>query len=122
LPLLEKSWDEGCSQVQHPLLSAKHRKARLDFAYAHRDWTLEDWKLVVWSDETQNPIAYGQMVANGLGKSQERGLVTDWWQGTVKFGGGSVMVWACMTWEGVGMLLRLMVGWMGTFTFQIFEE
>src|SRR5882762_4758764 len=36
-----------------PLLSARHKKERLYFAEAHRDWTVEDWKRVVWSDETK---------------------------------------------------------------------
>ncbi|KAG8571038.1 hypothetical protein GDO81_011511 [Engystomops pustulosus] len=27
-----------------PLLSAKNRKLRLQFAQAHRNWTVEDWK------------------------------------------------------------------------------
>jgi len=77
LPLLEKSWMKAVVKSKHPLLSAKHRKARLDFAYAHRDWTLEigNWWYGLMRPKS---IAYGQMVANGLGKSQERGLVTDW--------------------------------------------
>jgi hypothetical protein len=32
------------------LLSTKHCKAHLDFAYAHKDWTVKDWRRVVWSD------------------------------------------------------------------------
>ncbi len=35
-----------------PLLSAKNRKRRLQFAHAHQNWTIEDWKNVVWSDES----------------------------------------------------------------------
>ena len=38
---------------KRPLLSAKHRKAHLNYAHAHKDWTVEDWKRVVWSDETK---------------------------------------------------------------------
>ena len=38
---------------KHPLLSARHHKAYLDFAYAHKAWTMEDWKKVIWSDETK---------------------------------------------------------------------
>ena len=38
---------------KRPFLSKKHRKARMDFALAHQDWTVEDWKRVVWSYETK---------------------------------------------------------------------
>ena len=31
----------------------KHRKERMHFAIRYKDWTLEDWKRVVWSDETE---------------------------------------------------------------------
>ena len=33
-----------------PLLSAKNRKLRLQFAQAHQNWTIEDWKKVAWSE------------------------------------------------------------------------
>ncbi len=36
-----------------PLLSSKNRKRRLQFAQAHQNWTIEDWKNVVWSDESR---------------------------------------------------------------------
>ena len=36
-----------------PLLSQKNVKARLEWAKAHVDWTIDDWKLAVWSDETK---------------------------------------------------------------------
>ncbi|EIE79231.1 hypothetical protein RO3G_16426 [Rhizopus delemar RA 99-880] len=36
-----------------PLLSAKHRKARLDWALAHRYWTTDDWRKVIFSDESK---------------------------------------------------------------------
>ncbi len=35
------------------LLSAKNRKRRQQFAQAHQNWTIEDWKKVAWSDESQ---------------------------------------------------------------------
>ncbi len=34
-----------------PLLSAKNRKRRLQFAQAHKNWTIEDWKNITWSDD-----------------------------------------------------------------------
>ena len=38
---------------KRPRLTPHHRKERLDFATRHQHWTLEDWKKVVWSDETK---------------------------------------------------------------------
>ncbi len=35
-----------------PLLSAKNRKQRIQFTQAHKNWTIEDWKNVAWSDES----------------------------------------------------------------------
>ncbi len=35
-----------------PLLSANIRKRRIQFAQAHQNWTIEDWKNV-WSDESR---------------------------------------------------------------------
>lgn len=32
--------------------SAKNRKLRLQFAQAHQNWTIEDWKNVARSDES----------------------------------------------------------------------
>ncbi len=35
-----------------PLLSAKNRKQRLQFAQTHQNWTIEDCKNIAWSDES----------------------------------------------------------------------
>ncbi len=36
-----------------PLLSDKNRKQRLQFTQAHQNWTIEDCKNIVWSDESR---------------------------------------------------------------------
>ncbi len=36
-----------------PLMSAKNRKRRLQFAQAHQNWTIEDCKNIAWSDESR---------------------------------------------------------------------
>ena len=50
---LKKAGMKAVVKIKCPLLSARHRKAHLDFAYAHKDWTMEDWKKVIWSDATK---------------------------------------------------------------------
>ena len=39
-----------------PLLSKKHREKRLKFAKDHKDWTIDEWKKIVWSDESKFQI------------------------------------------------------------------
>ena len=103
---LKKAGMKAVVKSKHAFLSTKHCKARLDFAYAHKDWTLEDWKQVIWSDETK---------VNRLGsdghklawKKSGEGLSDRLVHGTVQFDGGSVMVWSCMNWEGVGYAAKV---------------
>ena len=50
---LKRAGMKAMVKAKRPLLTKKHRKERLDFTLAHQDWTVEDWKTVVWSDETK---------------------------------------------------------------------
>ncbi|RYY00593.1 MAG: hypothetical protein EOO53_21580, partial [Gammaproteobacteria bacterium] len=47
--------DEGLKamhMIRKPLLTRTHKRKRLDFALTHRDWTVQQWKQVIFSDET----------------------------------------------------------------------
>ena len=36
------------------------------------------------------------------------GGLSDWLvKGTVKFGGGNIMIWGCMGWEGIGYMCKI---------------
>ncbi len=49
-----KQMDYSSRRTQRvPFLSAKNRKQRLQFAQAHQNCTIEDWKNVAWSDESR---------------------------------------------------------------------
>jgi hypothetical protein len=93
-------------KCKHPLLLAQHCKARLDFAHAYKDWTVNDWRRVVWSDETEINCL-GSDGCKWVWKKPDEGLNDRLMEGTVKFRGGSVMIWGCMTWEGVGYAARI---------------
>src|SRR5215469_9259535 len=91
---------------KRPLLTKKHRKERLDFAIAHQYWTLDDWKRVVWSDETKiNRL--GSDGRKWVWKKAGEGLSERLVEGTIKFGGGSLMMWGCMLWDGVGYACKI---------------
>ncbi|KAJ5908818.1 hypothetical protein N7495_001500 [Penicillium taxi] len=38
--------------TRKPGLTAKMRANRLAWCFKHRDWSLKDWKNVIWTDET----------------------------------------------------------------------
>ena len=64
---------------------------------------MEDWKRVIWSDGTKiNRIGLdGQKY---IWKKKEERLIAREVQSIVKFGGGSLMVWGCIGWNGVWIL------------------
>ena len=44
--------------IWKPNLTPVMKEARLAFAIKYKDWTIEDWKRVIWMDETS--VVLGQ--------------------------------------------------------------
>ena len=68
------------------------------------NWSLTEWTKVVFSDESRFGLFHSDGRARVWRQAGERhhpDCVTP----TVKFGGGSVMVWGCFSWWGVGPLV-----------------
>ncbi|KAG0737836.1 hypothetical protein G6F21_014141 [Rhizopus arrhizus] len=40
-------------KAKKPLLSKQHKERRLAWAMTHKDWTTDDWRRMVFSDETK---------------------------------------------------------------------
>ncbi len=89
-----------------PLLSAKNRKQRLQFAQTHQNWTIEDWKNVAWSDESRFLLRHSDGRVRIWCKEHESidpfCLVS-----TVQAGGGGVMVWGIFSWHTLGPLVPI---------------
>jgi transposase len=89
-----------------PKLLNRHKKQRLDFAKKYEYWTIEDWKRIIWSDETKinrfgsDGRKWGWKIPGGP-------LNSNHVKGTVKHGGGNLKIWGCMTYEGVGYKCRI---------------
>ena len=50
--ILKKHGFRKTKPTRKPGLTAAMKNERYRFAMAYRHWTLEDWKAVIWSDET----------------------------------------------------------------------
>src|SRR5216684_1114324 len=104
--VLKKHSFKAVTKKKKPLLSAMHRKKCLAFALKYKEWTVEDWKRIIWSDETKINMI-GSDGKQWVWKQVGEGLISREDQGTVKFGGGKIMIWGCMGWEGVGQLAEV---------------
>lgn len=93
-------------KTKRPALKPQHKEARRRFAIKYREWTLEDWKRVVFSDESK----FNRISSDGMqyfwddrpDPNTQRKVA-----GTVKFGGGSVKVWSCFSWHGPGYIVMV---------------
>ena len=84
-------------------LNAKLAKKRLDFCQKVKNWTLEHWKKVLWSDESSFKVFDRKvevLVRRKVGERYEKKCVKT----SVQGGGGSVMVWGCFGYPGIGEL------------------
>lgn len=82
------------------MLLERHRKARCDFAKDHKDWTVDDWCKVIRSDETKiNRIGSGGKQYCWI---KSAGFSSKLVRPTMKYGGGSIMIWGSMMHKGIG--------------------
>ncbi|GFW00869.1 transposase domain containing protein [Trichonephila clavipes] len=74
-----------------PLLTKPHRQLRLRWAWEHRDWSMDQWKRVAWSDVSRFVIhpADGHIRIRRLPGEQ---LLPQCTVGNTQDGGGSIML------------------------------
>ena len=91
---------------KRPLLSKRNRKLRLEFAQKYSQWTVSDWKKIIFSDETKiNRL--GSDGRKWIWKKKNASLTDREVIPTLKFGGGSLMLWGCFLYSGVGCSCRI---------------
>lgn len=91
--------------MSKPCLSQTNIQERLQFATIHKDWTVEDWKWLVFSDETK--ISCFNADGSWCWVSDKENLLHCAIKQTVKHGGGSEMLWSCMTSRGLGDSVKI---------------
>ncbi|RYH04839.1 hypothetical protein EON65_46335 [archaeon] len=90
--------DEGLKAmhaIRKPLLTRTHKRKRLVFALAHRDWTVQQWKQVISSDETVI-LARSSETHKLRWVKPTHGLIPKLVFPTVQGGGVAIMVWGCI--------------------------
>ncbi|KAK3550030.1 hypothetical protein QTP86_018655, partial [Hemibagrus guttatus] len=113
---LGKNGLRGRVPRRKPLLSKKNIKARLSFARKHLDDPQDFWENTLWTDETKIEL-FGRSVSHYVWRKsntafQKKNIIP-----TVKYGGGSVMVWGCFAASGPGRL-AVITGTMNSAVYQ----
>ena len=100
---LVRSGLKAYSKVKKPSLGSKHKKLRRKFCRTCRDLTPEDWQSVIFTDESKYNV-HGPDGNKKVWRRSKCILLDHHVRKVTKFGGGSVMVWGCITYQGVGQL------------------
>lgn len=104
--VLKRSGLKAGKKVSKPKLTQDHRRSRLAWAKRHLAWTKEDWECVIWSDETKIN-RQGSDGKKWCWKSRGKPFEDRVINHTVKHGGGSIMIWACITAKGPGYAAQI---------------
>ncbi|KAK7190291.1 hypothetical protein PSPO01_04012 [Paraphaeosphaeria sporulosa] len=86
--------------TRKPGLTKKMRAERLNWCLQHKDWTIEDWNNVIWSDETSVVLLYrrgGYRVWRKVDKAFVRSCIRERWKGYSEF-----MFWGCFSYDEKG--------------------
>lgn len=89
-----------------PLVTPNQRKRRIEFARSHSSWSTQQWKFILWSDETK----INRMGPDGkrfVRRPKRKEFDPKYVSTVVKHGGGSINVWGCFSWNGVGPIHRI---------------
>jgi hypothetical protein len=96
----------GCACLKKPLLTPINKFKRLVWAFQHKDWTVDQWKKVYWTDEKKMEL-FNTKRRTYCRKRIKEPLRPDTIQGKVKHGGGSLMVWGSMGNASTGALHKI---------------
>ncbi len=91
----------GCRPRRKPLLKIMHKKARKQFAEDNQTKDMDYWNHVLWSDETKINL-FGSDWVKHVWRQPGEECKYKCVLPTVKHGGGSVLVWGCMSAAGTG--------------------
>lgn len=102
--MYNKNGIKAYSPIKKPLLTKRHVKARISAASQWLTLNETEQKSVIFSDESK----FNLICSDGrqsVWREKGSGLKSQYLCPTIKHGGGSVMVWACFSYYGVGKLV-----------------
>lgn len=103
---LKEAGLNGRVAVRKPLLRSVNRAKTLQWAKHYKNWTEEDWRKVLWTDESKF-VVFGSKRRTYVRRKSTEKFHPQCVKPTLKHGGGSVLVWGCFASDKVGSLFRV---------------
>lgn len=98
--MLKKAGFRKTKPTRKPGLTQRMRKERLQWCLDRRHWTLEDWKKVIWSDETSVVLLHrrgGYRIWRTVEEKLQKSCIRERWKGSSEF-----MFWGSFSYEKKG--------------------
>ena len=89
-----------------PFLRPTNKRKRYLWAKKYKNYTLENWKKVLFTDESQFAI-HGNNRRLYVRRRHGERLLNQCLKSTIKHGGGNIQVWGCFSFSGVGSFYRI---------------
>jgi len=98
--IMRKAGFKKVKKTTKPGLNTAQKASRLAFCRKYQDWTLADWKKVIWSDETFVVIS-ARRGSYKIWRRSDEGLIEEVtrkrWKGYMEF-----MFWGCFSYDRKG--------------------
>jgi transposase len=95
---------KSCWKTRKPFITEKNRRIRVEWSQEHLHWTVEQWRKVLWSDESSYVLRYAQRTQVWRRKNERyKPFATT---ATVKHD-KKIMVWGAFAAHGVGNIYRV---------------
>ena len=98
--ILKEAGFKKSKPTRKPGLTPAMKKRRYDWCIEHQDWSLEDWKNVIWTDETSILLNYrrgGYRVWRTSKERFDQTCIRPRWKGFSEF-----MFWGCFSYDSKG--------------------
>ncbi|CAG8791104.1 17287_t:CDS:1, partial [Racocetra fulgida] len=101
---LKKNGFKSYIARKKPFLTKKAQRERYNWAKEHKNWTKEDWRRVLWTDESSVSTDSNGKIR--VWRRKEEVYDQSCTQATVKSGRKSIMVWGCVNGYNLPHLVR----------------
>ena len=96
----------SCTALRKPYVSEHNRKMRLNWTQKRHLWTIDNWKKIVWSDESRFTMFQNDGKIRVWCLQKEKYNINCLIP-TMKHGGSEVMMWRYFSWFGLDPLVKI---------------